>query len=51
MASGSRELTSELEDCAKIIEEVTSKAMAIKDFLVFTIWTPSLNNRLGLDGL
>jgi hypothetical protein len=51
MASGSRELTSELEDCANRIEEGTSKAMAIKEFLVFTIRTPSLNNRLDLDGL
>jgi hypothetical protein len=51
MASESRELTSEVEYCAKRVEEVISKAMTIMDFLVFTIRTPSLNNRPGLAGL
>jgi hypothetical protein len=40
MASKSRELMSEVEDCAKRIEEPTSRPTAIKNFLVFTIRTP-----------
>src|ERR1700758_1348706 len=40
MASKSRELTSELEDCATRVEVPTSKASTITDFLVFTIRNP-----------
>ena len=40
MASESRELISELEDCASRVEEPTSKASAKTDFLVFTIRNP-----------
>jgi hypothetical protein len=42
MASGSMELTSEvedraeIEDCANRVEEAISNAMALNDFLVFT---------------
>jgi hypothetical protein len=36
MASESRELTSEDEDCANRVEEAISKAMALKVFLIFT---------------